>query len=137
MECKRQYPYQLYRGFNWVVLGWIVYFLLLPVISPIISAHYPLLWRCPYYTLTGEPCPFCGITRDMQQMYHCMLGYSLSFRDIVFTNVKSLAIVVFVIFQLSMRLFCISRLNLKNVFLFIVLDIHLNIISVVLLAMIG
>lgn len=44
---------------------------------PILPLHPPL--ACPMRTLTGIPCPFCGMTRACVAAVHGHLGASLSF----------------------------------------------------------
>lgn len=46
-------------------------------IWPILPVHPPL--ACPLRTLTGIPCPFCGMTRACVALVHGHLGTSLSF----------------------------------------------------------
>jgi hypothetical protein len=46
-------------------------------IWPILPLHPPL--ACPLRTLTGIPCPFCGMTRACVAAVHGHLGTSLSF----------------------------------------------------------
>ena len=44
---------------------------------PILPLHPPL--ACPLRSLTGIPCPFCGMTRACVAAVHGHLGASLSF----------------------------------------------------------
>ncbi len=54
-----------YRIFNIVVLGLLLYVLVFSLISPVMEKHFPSVMRCYYKELTGNPCLFCGLTRDM------------------------------------------------------------------------
>ena len=42
------------------------------VVLPAVSAHPPLL--CPLKTITGVPCPFCGMTTSVEATVHLHLG---------------------------------------------------------------
>lgn len=54
-----------YRIFNLVILGFLVYVLVFSLVSPVMEKLFPSVVRCYYKELTGDPCPFCGLTRDM------------------------------------------------------------------------
>ncbi|MCK5131904.1 MAG: DUF2752 domain-containing protein [Candidatus Sabulitectum sp.] len=59
-----------YRIFNLVVLGLLLYVLVFPLISPVMEKLFPSVMRCYYEDFTGDACPFCGLTRDM----NCVLS---------------------------------------------------------------
>ncbi|MCD4706152.1 MAG: hypothetical protein K8S62_00250 [Candidatus Sabulitectum sp.] len=54
-----------YRIFNLVVLGFLLYVLVFSLISPAIEKLFPSVTHCCYKNFTGNPCPFCGLTGDM------------------------------------------------------------------------
>ena len=54
-----------YRIFNLVVLGFLLYVLVFSLVSPVLTEQFPGIPGCYYKELTGDPCPFCGLTRDM------------------------------------------------------------------------
>ena len=54
------------------LIAWLVYTRFLPVLS----AVHMTLPPCPFYALTGHPCPFCGGTRSYAAMWHGDLAAS-------------------------------------------------------------
>ena len=54
-----------YRIFNLVVLGLLLYVLVFSLVSPALEDLFPSVVKCYYKEFTGDPCPFCGLTRDM------------------------------------------------------------------------
>ncbi len=53
-----------YSIVNWVVLGFMLYLLALPFLSPLLEKCFPSVWGiCPYREVWDEPCPLCGATR--------------------------------------------------------------------------
>ncbi|MCS7211109.1 MAG: DUF2752 domain-containing protein [Chloroherpetonaceae bacterium] len=70
-ESTLSSPSTLYEGVrvvNWVLLLLCVYGLCFPRLSPQLAKVFPALSTCWYQARTGKPCPFCGITRDWQQL---------------------------------------------------------------------
>lgn|GEM_PF-1235811 len=57
-----------YRIANLVILGFLLYALLFPLLSPVMERLFPDIWRCQYKALTGKPCIFCGLTSDMNHI---------------------------------------------------------------------
>ncbi|KER09788.1 MAG: hypothetical protein HY22_09430 [[Candidatus Thermochlorobacteriaceae] bacterium GBChlB] len=57
-----------YRAVNLTIFGLCIYALTLPVFSPMLSRAFPDVWRCAYYSATGKPCVFCGMTRDFERL---------------------------------------------------------------------
>ena len=58
-----------YRVFNLTAAGLAIYFLLLPLISPVMEDLLPDLWRCRHRASTGRDCPICGVTGDMTTLF--------------------------------------------------------------------
>lgn len=54
-----------YRIVNYVILALLLYVLVFPYISALLSEISPELTQCYHRANTGELCPFCGLTRDM------------------------------------------------------------------------
>ena len=55
-----------------MLVGWLAYTRFLPVLSTVHATLPP----CPFYLLTGHPCPFCGGTRSFAAMWRGDLGAS-------------------------------------------------------------
>jgi len=54
-----------YKIANLVVLGFLMYVLVFSLISPVTEKLFPSVMHCYCKEYTGNPCPFCGLTRDM------------------------------------------------------------------------
>jgi hypothetical protein len=39
--------------------------LVFTLISPLLEKAFPSVMKCYYKEITGDPCPFCGLTEDM------------------------------------------------------------------------
>ncbi len=61
---------------------------------PVLPVHPP--FACPLRSLTGVPCPFCGMTRAVVAAAHGHLGASLAFNP---AGVLVLALAVVAIFR--------------------------------------
>jgi len=93
---------KIYTNINKVMVGIFIYFMSLPIISPIMSRLFPSFWVCPYLEITGKPCPFCGITRDFDSLFH------LQFQ---FINPLSIFMFCFVIFELIFRIVLLLKVK--------------------------
>lgn len=69
-----------YRIVNGVLAGWLVFPFFLPWISIPMGRYFPRVWRCSYRAMTGENCPFCGLTRDLRTLFSGGLLYSAPVR---------------------------------------------------------
>lgn len=61
------------KNFNISILCVSTFFILIPIISYFVKLTIPDIYnllRCPYYKLTNNPCPFCGITTDFKNILH-------------------------------------------------------------------
>jgi hypothetical protein len=58
-----------WKIWNRVVLCWIIYFVTLPFLSPYLGKQFPDIWTCQYQRIAGRPCPFCGITASIGQIF--------------------------------------------------------------------
>ncbi len=70
-----------YKIFNLVVMGFLLYALVFSAVSPTLTKKFPFLPGCIHKELTGDPCVFCGLTRDM----NCVLTGSVT-QDRINTN---------------------------------------------------
>jgi len=53
---------------NLVLICFFLYLLSLPFLSPFMQELFPDLWQCQYLRITGQECPFCGLTRDFRNI---------------------------------------------------------------------
>ena len=53
-------------GLAALLTGWLAYTAAFPALQTV----HATLPACPFYTLTGHPCPFCGGTRSFAAMWH-------------------------------------------------------------------
>lgn len=54
---------------NVTILGFALYALVYPaVIAPVMNDIFPDYWICAYKKMTGNPCPFCGMTTDFSRL---------------------------------------------------------------------
>lgn len=115
-----------YRIYNWVFLGIIIYFICLPIITPVMVRILPGLWICPYEKYTGKPCPFCGITTDLYRLlrHPDMLGDIGNFKN----PVSLIALVIgFLEFQYRIAMFIIVK-KIKRMKNFFIMDIIIHIL---------
>ncbi len=89
-----------YRVFNWTVLGLICYMAALPVVGQAMRFLFPQLWHCAYRSMTGRPCPFCGTTRDLAQLWH---------GDFSFRNPVTPFLVLFLAAEVCWRIYLLCR----------------------------
>jgi len=59
-----------YSIINIVIICFMVYLFTLPVLSPVMEKILPDLWQCQYLRITGQECPFCGLTRDFRNIMY-------------------------------------------------------------------
>lgn len=59
---------KIYTIINIVVIFFVIYLALLPIISESIYKIVPNIWTCQYVRFTGNNCPFCGITSDFKNL---------------------------------------------------------------------
>ena len=98
---------KIYIIINWVAIGWVCYFLLLPIISNSCSKLLPAKF---YNSELKKKSPFCGVTRDFQKIY---LG---NFNHSNYINKHSAKLFSFIIFEFFWRLLVLI-LYLKNIYL--------------------
>lgn len=84
-----------YRAMNLGMVGYSLYILLLPFLSPLMSRVFPSIWGCSYYRLTGLYCPLCGMTRDLSD--------SVFSSGSILINPASLAVFIFIVGSLVYR----------------------------------
>jgi len=89
---------EAYSIVNWVVLGFMLYLLALPFLSPLLEKCFPSVWGiCPYRELLGEPCPLCGMTRAVSAVLR------EDFHRAVLLNPLSIFAVLFILSEVIFR----------------------------------
>jgi len=83
--------------------GWCIYILFLPFISPIMVKLFPALWQCQYKRITGQQCPFCGITRDISVYYSTGNLGILNENSVVYFSVLVAAVIVLLLYFVLKR----------------------------------
>ncbi|MDX1359111.1 MAG: DUF2752 domain-containing protein [Clostridia bacterium] len=125
MESKVKKVYMIVSA---VVLGFCIYGLLLPAVSPLLERIVPGIWTCPFLRMTGQPCPFCGITHGLTDLYRL--------------NISGASIVTMIIFLLVlvesayriMILLTIKGIREKIVKILAAIDIAWHLILAVIIA---
>ena len=125
---KQETKWQAYKVINLVVLMYICYLLILPIISPFLSKIMPTFWRCQYLAYTGHPCPFCGMTRDFAHMFH------FNFANI---NAMSLFFLIFVLFEFIFRIVLLSVKNISSKVRIFDIVIHIIFVIVIIVYIIA
>ena len=96
-----------YRQINITILYFTVYLLLLPFIAPVMKKVIPGIWICAFDAIVGEPCPFCGLTRDFNTFFSGRIQNQL--------NANSMFLFFFVIYELLFRSVYIIQLKRKKI----------------------
>jgi hypothetical protein len=87
-----------YSIVNLVILGFMLYLLALPFLSPLLEKCLPLVWGiCPYREVWDQPCPLCGLTRAVGAV---LQG---DFHRAVLLNPLSIFAVLFILSELIFR----------------------------------
>lgn len=110
--------------YNWILIGIILYFMCLPLITPIMVKIVPNFWICPYSQYTGRDCPFCGITTDL---YHVLRNPKLLLKIHKLKNPVSGIILVLGISEFLYRIMLFKLINkLKNYKFYLISDITIH-----------
>jgi len=115
-----------YINISIVFLLLAIYVILFPIISKVLVSIIPSFGVCPYLAMTGKPCPLCGGTRYIANLPNVIHNPSYLFQPFGF-------MIMFVIFELFFRIFCIIRIKKKkSLEIIIVFDIIIHVIAVIL-----
>ena len=102
-----------YKVLNIVFLLFSIYVILFPFIP------FPVPFECPYLKLTGNPCPFCGGTRFVRNIFH----------ENIFSPFGIM--ILFVIFEIIFRtILLIKKISSEKI---IKIDLIIHIIAIILL----
>lgn len=121
-NIKKNYLY-----INMAFLGLTIYIIIYPFLSLILEKVSPILTKCTYLYLTGNPCPFCGGTRFIRNISKVFtdINYIFNFFGVFF---------LIIILELIFRLFNIIRIKRNKMNdKIIIFDIIIHIILIILL----
>lgn len=99
-----------YKIINSVLLFATIYLFFLPEILLFTSFLPPEITECRYLVTTGNPCPFCGVTRDIN---------NIKKNEAVVNNI-SVYIYIFCLFEFSLRLVLIFKQKLISRKVFVI-----------------
>ena len=111
-----------------ILLGYILYLFMLPVITPFMKKIVPLIWRCQYTKITGKPCPFEGMTSDFKSIIQHGLNKEIT------NNLLSIPIFLFLIFEALWRIFLIwylKKIDINRVKKIIIFDIFIHLVFLI------
>lgn len=107
-----------YKTINIIILCICILVLLLPEVLSILEKISPVLTKCPYLELTGEPCPLCGGTRFIKNIKNY-------FNDIShFFNLFGIIITI-IIFEIIFRVINIFKKKYSNKLIKIDIAFHI------------
>lgn len=101
-----------YIYFNIVFLILSIYVILFPIIITLLKAIIPSFGICPYLRITGNPCPLCGGTRYIANIFQ------------IFKNPSYLispfgVIIICILFEIIFRIWVlIKKLYTKKIIIF-------------------
>jgi len=115
----------VYKVINGVIILYILTIILLPLFNEIVFSTNTQIWQCPYLRITGKPCPFCGITRDIKSIM-CFIA-SLGNDNIYLLNKISLPLLLTIFIEVIIRFFILIKLsNIKVPYSLIIVDIIIH-----------
>lgn len=91
-----------YKIISLIILAFCIYFFILPFLAPLMEKIAPNLWTCPFLNVTGKPCPICGITRDIGNIYKLDMNY---------VGLISLVLFMLVILETAARVIIITFIS--------------------------
>lgn len=118
---------KIYSVIQKIILGYVVYFLLLPAITPFMKKIIPDFWQCSYTKVTGKPCPFEGITGDFKNI----ILYGMEENTV---NVISKPLFIYFICEITVRIIiCIylKKISVKRIKIIIIIDVIIHILFLV------
>ncbi len=107
----------IYKVISIVILGLCIYGFLLPLISPLMEKMLPHIWTCQFLRITGRPCPFCGITNGITNLYRMNFNGASILSMIVF-----FLVLVETAFR-TMVILTVSGLKQKTVSRLVIVDV--------------
>lgn len=111
---KKNYIY-----INIIVLMLSIYIILFPLISKYFAPIFPNLFDCVYLKITGKPCPLCGGTRYIRNIYKAT-------EDITYLFNPFGIIMIFIIFETVYRLYNIITIRKEKSIKYIKVDMLIS-----------
>ena len=116
---KKNYIY-----INITILLLLIYVILFPLISDFLAPIFPNLFDCVYLKTTGKPCPLCGGTRYIKNLYKVT-------EDITYLFNPFGIMVLFIVFETIYRVYNIMTLKKEKSMKYIKIDIIIHTIALI------
>lgn len=106
-----------------------IYVIFFPIVAKLLNFISPLLTTCVYKGITGKNCPLCGGTRYISNIFNAL-------KDPLYLIHPFGFIVMFIVFEMIFRIFCICRIKKqKPLKAIIVFDIIIHFIALIFFVM--
>jgi len=120
-----------YKIINGVIIAYLVIMLLLPLFRIFLSSPLNNYWQCSYKAITGENCPFCGITRDIESIVIYIFSFGKNSLNIL--NNITIPLLSLIAIETPLRtvliIACSHNISKTKIIVIVVVDIifHLTI----------
>lgn len=104
-------------------IGISIYVIFFPIVAKVLNLISPELTKCVYKSMTGNPCPLCGGTRYIANLKEVFNNPSYLLHPFGF-------MIIFIIFEILFRIFCIFAIRKKKKYLnkLVVIDVVIHLI---------
>lgn len=119
-KLKKNYIYICYT-----FLAFAIYVIFFPIIAKFLSYISPNLTECVYKKITGKPCPLCGGTRYIENIGEVLKNHKYLLHPFGI-------IVLFILFEIIFRIFCIYSIKKEKTYLknLLIIDGVIHIIAI-------
>ena len=97
-----------YININIILLLLAIYVILFPIISIPIKTIFPVFGECTYLRITGKPCPLCGGTRYIFNIFNV-------FKDITYLINPFGIMVIVIVAEVIFRIYNLWKMKIKKV----------------------